>query len=240
VPELAQMLAGWPFAASLAAAVAARGLRGGRRRAALNEAVHELRRPLQAIALAAPPAGDPAAAELDLSLRMASAALERLEREINGAVAAPRRERLATAVLLEEAARRWRRRAAQRGGWLELRRAGAPPEIEGDRDRLAQALDNLIANSLEHGGPRIELSARAAGDRLALYVADSGGDAAASRRRARAGLGGRLGARGRRGHGLRIVRRIAVEHGGRFELRRSGSRTEAVLELPLAEDGQRP
>ena len=39
----------------MAAAVAAQGLRAGRRRSALNEALHELRRPLQAVALAAGP-----------------------------------------------------------------------------------------------------------------------------------------------------------------------------------------
>ncbi len=39
----------------MAATVAAQGLRAGRRRTALNEALHELRRPLQAVALASGP-----------------------------------------------------------------------------------------------------------------------------------------------------------------------------------------
>lgn len=54
---LAEFVAGWPVAASLAVAVVAQGLRAGRHRTALNEALHELRRPLQAIALAAGPPG---------------------------------------------------------------------------------------------------------------------------------------------------------------------------------------
>jgi len=40
--------------------------------------------------------------------------------------------------------------------------------------------------------------------------------------------------RRRRGHGLRVVRRVATAHGGEFQLRSSGRGTEAVLELPLA------
>jgi signal transduction histidine kinase len=44
----------------------------------------------------------------------------------------------------------------------------------------------------------------------------------------------------RRGHGLRIVGRIARDHGGRFLFDRSPSGTEAVLELPAMADGARP
>ena len=45
--------AGVPFGLSLAFAVAGERFRSTRRRAALNEALHELRRPLQALSLAA-------------------------------------------------------------------------------------------------------------------------------------------------------------------------------------------
>ena len=85
---------------------------------------------------------------------MAAAALERLDREINGeAVGAvgrrsPRR-------------RCWRRRscagaarAALRGGSLRLRLAPpARPAVDADRREISQALDNLIVNAIEHGGP---------------------------------------------------------------------------------------
>ena len=65
-------------------AVTAQGLRAGRRRSALNEALHELRRPLQAIALAVlgPRVGAPPVSRARCEL--AAAALERLDREING------------------------------------------------------------------------------------------------------------------------------------------------------------
>ena len=44
--ELAQLVAAWPLGVSLAAAAVAQGIHAGRRRSALNEALHELRRPL--------------------------------------------------------------------------------------------------------------------------------------------------------------------------------------------------
>ncbi|HEX2372295.1 MAG TPA: hypothetical protein VHI33_06730, partial [Solirubrobacterales bacterium] len=47
------LLAGWPLALTAAAILARERVRGGRRRGALNRALHELRRPLQALALGA-------------------------------------------------------------------------------------------------------------------------------------------------------------------------------------------
>ena len=76
--ELAQIVAGWPLALSMAATVAAQSLRNGRRRSALNEALHELRRPLQAVALAARPGVSGAGGDDPIGL--AAVALERLDR----------------------------------------------------------------------------------------------------------------------------------------------------------------
>jgi len=44
----------------------------------------------------------------------------------------------------------------------------------------------------------------------------------------------RLRTRGRRGHGLDVVARVAAEHGGRFLVRHDDRGTAATLELPLA------
>ena len=82
--DLAGIASGWPLAASMAVALTAQGLRAGRRRSALNEALHELRRPLQAIALAAPGMAGFGPVGSEGSVRLAAAALERLDREING------------------------------------------------------------------------------------------------------------------------------------------------------------
>ena len=105
--DLAQIGTGWPLALSMAAAVTARGLAVGRRRTAINEALHELRRPLQALALASWGGG---AAERGVpagSLQLAAVALERLEREINGEGAPTVREPVPVRPLLESAVGRW-------------------------------------------------------------------------------------------------------------------------------------
>jgi signal transduction histidine kinase len=237
-PELGQIASSWPLMATLAAAVSARGLLAGRRRTALNEALHELRRPLQALALAAPAARPGEATGLDCSVQMAAAALERLDREINGAAIAAVREPLEVGPLLEAAVARWGRSAESAGGSLRLCGAAKPARIRGDRGEILQTLDNLIANAIEHGGPRIVISAGVTADALRLAVADSGGDPRqAPRRRGLAAAIGRLTGRRRHGHGLRVVRRIAATHGGSFRLRRSAAGTEAVLDLPLVDGG---
>jgi signal transduction histidine kinase len=234
-PELAQIAGGWPFAASLAAVATAASLRAGRRRTALNEAVHELRRPLQALALAHPSAKLPEQSRLDQSLQLATAALERLERQINGepptvVVHLP----FPAAPLVIAAVGRWRARAALAGGSIELRWHAADAVLSGDRCEIAQALDNLILNAIEHGGPRIEVAATLGVGWLRVTVSDSGrrSDGGARRQGAPRPIA-RLTGRRRHGHGLRVVRRAVAAHGGDFSLRRGERGTEAVLELPL-------
>jgi signal transduction histidine kinase len=231
-PVFAQVAAGWPLAASLAA-VAVRGVYSGRRRSALNECLHELRRPLQALALAAP-AGRAEAAES--SLQLAAQALERLDREINGGGRPPVRSAAVCAdSLVGAAAARWRPWAERQGGALEVRREAGGALVAADPAALGQALDNLVVNAIEHGGPRLRLEARREAGELVLAVVDSGRrrGPAPSQRASRAV--DRLRGRHRHGHGLRVVRRVAAEHGGCFVLRRSRQGGEARLRLPLAE-----
>ena len=232
--ELAEVVAAWPLGASLAAAVAVHGVRESRRRTALNEALHELRRPLQALALASPAASGREPAAVAGSLRMAASALERLEREINGEPSDQARSHLSARLLLEAAVARWQPRAALSGRTLRLRwRAGAAV-VRGDRCLLAQALDNLVVNAIEHGGPDVVLAADLTRGRLRLAVIDRGGARPAARPGRRVGAVAGLSGRRRRGHGLKVVRRTAAAHGGEFSLHVSGLQTRAVLELPLA------
>jgi hypothetical protein len=143
--ELAQEFAGWPLAASMAVALTARALRDGRRRSAINEALHELRRPLQAIALAV---GGPAGSGggVESSMWLATAALERLDREVNGGPADSARETVRCETVLRSAVGRWRARVALGEGSLELRWWAGEATVSGDRAALEQAVDNPFAH----------------------------------------------------------------------------------------------
>ncbi|HXS46375.1 MAG TPA: HAMP domain-containing sensor histidine kinase [Solirubrobacterales bacterium] len=235
--EFAEIVAGWPFAASMVAAIAVQNLRTGRRRSALNEAMHELRRPLQAIALASGARGSGSFPVVESSVRLAAAALERLDHEVNGGALQRPAEVVEMRPTLESAVRRWRARASLGGGSLSLRWRAGRALVVGDRVELAQALDNLIVNAIEHGGPAISVDARLYKGRLRIVIADSGrASRPAARRDTPAEVITRLSGHSRRGHGLIVVRQVAADHDGRFALRRSDRGSLALFELPLKGD----
>ena len=236
---------GWSLAASMALALLALVLRDGRRRALINEALHELRRPLQALALSTDLRRGGATGGYDGSVQLAASALERLDRAVNGGRFGSTREAVRCESLLRSAVGRWRARVALGGGSLELRWWAGEAMVEGDRDALERAVDNLIVNAIEHGGPAILVEGRRREGRLRIVVADSGfaaprprrpGLADSDRGRSRSLPAGR----GGRGHGLPVVRRVAAEHRGRFVLRRSPSGSMAVLEVPLRNEQGEP
>ena len=190
-------------------------------------ALHELRRPLQVAMLALTGPGAPAGA-IDC-LDQAAAALEQLEHEL-GLRAAPRPDPCGS-VAAEELL------ADARSRWCGVREAGCPApisfavaapglELRGDRRRLGAALDNLIANGLEHGAGevRVELRPVAGGARLSVSNAadtDCRGEDDP-----------------RRGHGLGVVARTAAELGGLLgPPRRAGSEVVCELTVPAAEAG---
>lgn len=227
----------WPLAASLAAAITAQGVWAGRRRSALNEALHELRRPLQAISLAASP-GSVGLSSVESSVRLAAAALERLDCEINGRTARSVHETLLVRPLVEAAVERWKARANLIGDSLTLQWQAGGVAVDGERSELSQALDNLIVNAIEHGGPSIFVDGQLRGDRIRVSVADSGrATRPESREGTPADVIARLSGRRRRGHGLAVVRRIVADHDGRLVLHCSDLGSVAVLELPLAAGG---
>jgi two-component system, OmpR family, sensor histidine kinase TctE len=234
VSGLAEVLAGFPLAASFAIAGGIGLFREGRRRSALNEAIHELRRPLQVLALSLPSDTENAPA-LNSSLHMATAAVDRLDREINGGGAPAASAPIALRSVVEEALERWRGRAAIARRPLSLAWKARDPLLRGDGVELGQALDNLISNAFEHGGGEVRIEALEDRDLLRIVVLDEG-RVGHSQRRGGIGIGARLRGRGRHGHGLRVVRRVAAQHGGSFRLRRSSRGVEARLELPLEGD----
>jgi two-component system, OmpR family, osmolarity sensor histidine kinase EnvZ len=225
----------WPLAATVACAVTVDRLRASRRRESLNRTLHELRRPLQVMALdraSINGSGRPGGGgHLDAAL----AALADLDAEINGEQPNRLRAALDAREVITEAVGRWHSPAAMLGRELELQLPFGAPRIRTRREAIAAALDNLISNSLEHGGTRIRVTARSLHGRLRISVADStpGGRMASLAGPLRRQPSGS--ADPRRGHGLEIVSRFAAEHGGRFAFHRGDAGSISLLELPLAD-----
>lgn len=217
-----ELLSGWTPSLLFAVMATVGAIRSTRRRAAINEALHELRRPLQALTLAAGPDAGDGPAEL------AAAALEQLERRVNGERPPLRSAPVDLGAVVVAAAARWSfaGRAVDAAGTGSRRTV-----VEGDRVALSQALDNLIANALEHGEPPVAVRVTMRAGWASVVVSDAGGGVRP--RRARNPLA-RLSGRCRRGHGLVVARRTAAAHGGELELRRAGAGTAATLTLPLA------
>ncbi|HEY1284788.1 MAG TPA: ATP-binding protein [Solirubrobacterales bacterium] len=224
---LLEMLGAWPVAASVVLAASLRTLRSGRRRRALNESLHELRRPLQTIALSG--------ADRHGSVHLAAAALERLDRQINGGRPASRRDTVDVRPLLVAAVGRLLPRARAVGASLILRQKALEACVPAEPVALAQAIDNLIVNAIEHGGREIQVASESTEGFVRIVVIDSGRVPRVPARSNRVvGLASGLTGRRRRGHGLNVVRRVAAAHEGRFEMRARRDGVEAILELPLA------
>jgi signal transduction histidine kinase len=214
--------AGWPLVGLLASALIGGHLRAVRKRDALNRAIHELRRPLQLLSFGA---GARRIAPTSSPLELALAALGQLDREVNGGASPPSRS-VTIRALADAAVRRWSGRVSRDGGSIALRWRAGDAAVIADPVRIEQALDNLIANAVDHGGPRVLIDARAIGSRLRISVRDEGPGPVRNRERA-----------GRHGYGLEVVRSVAAAHRGRFALRSSQTGSVAILELPLAGSG---
>jgi signal transduction histidine kinase len=225
--ELAEVAAGLPVAASFALAGGLTTLREGRRRSALNEAMHELRRPLQVLSLSLP-ARSQAAGEVESSLMLATVALERLDREINGTSLEEPVTEVSVDGLVDEAVRRWKNTAARSGCSLHKEWNGPEAYVAGTRFALAQALDNLLSNAIEHGTGMVRIGWRREGGWVCIAVSNPGGSPPSRTSRLR-----RRGGRCRHGHGLRVVDRVARQHGGSFSLRSTRAGARASLRLPL-------
>jgi signal transduction histidine kinase len=137
--------------------------------------------------------------------------------------------------LLDDTLEAWRGAAECRGVRLS-RRCPLPAArdegvllVEGDRLRLAQAVGNLLANAIEHGGGPVEARLRVEGSWVRIEVTDGGSGLPAPVeeliRRPRH-------SRGMRGHGLAITAAIASAHGGRVAAAPSDRGARLVLELP--------
>ena len=212
-----------------------------RRRELVARACHELRGPLTAARLALHAAmrqGDAAAralAAIDLSWAAPASPSRTSRAHVAGPCAGPRRARRRRRPARREA-RTWR---MVDGVARPLGSSSSSPRcrgviVRGDASALAQAVGNLVANALEHGGGRVELRrtrARAAGcaSRSPTRVQGCPRAVGELARRPRAG-------RGRRGRGLAIAADIADRHGGRLVAAPTARGARVALELPAWRD----
>ena len=114
--------------------------------------------------------------------------------------------------------------------------------MSGDRDRLAQALDNLVANALRHGAAPVTMTARGRRATRSRSGSSDAGDGVAPAMRDRlferfaTGRG-----RGGTGLGLFIVRELARAQGGDavYESGVAGPALGHVRDQPAATPGPR-
>lgn len=150
--------------------------------------------------------------------------------------------RLHAAAIVYEAVEQGQMLAAQSGVELvrgELDRSAA---IIADRDRMVQALGNLVGNALKFtpAGGRVTVSVKKEGDEVLISVADTGPGIAPEQvphlfdRYWQANRADRRGV----GLGLSIVKGIAEAHGGDVRVRTAlGEGTTFTLVLPAADSG---
>lgn len=214
--------------------IAAREAWFAHRRSLVNRALHEARRPLQAIALALP--AGPGRLTPALPVWQAIRALGEVDRQINGG--APdqlRPEPIACRLMTEACVRRWQSRARMAGGGIEMRWTGPEAMVTGDPATLSAAIENLIVNAIEHGGPRIIVRSLVVGQRLRIEVSDNGrGERPGERGGSPAEVIARLRGRDRHGHGLNVVRSAVGDHDGNFDIAIAEEGSTATITLPCA------
>jgi nitrogen fixation/metabolism regulation signal transduction histidine kinase len=118
---------------------------------------------------------------------------------------------------------------------LERQLAPGLPAVPADRDLLARALGNLLANALDAAPPGGTVRVRTveAGGAVAVEVADTG-PGLTDEQRARLFTPYFTTKKGGTGLGLAIVQGIASDHGGRVDVRGApGSGAAFTLLLPL-------
>jgi hypothetical protein len=184
---------------------------------------------LQALVLLEDASGRPAASPPRASrrglLELATSALGDLDGAVNGGPPSRPLRRFSSRESVMACLERWRQQAIRAGGIRVYWDAG-PAMIEGNAAGLAQALDNLISNALEHGGPPVVVTGARVAGRIRVTIANGAANRATGDRHDP-----------RRGHGTEVVSQVASAHRGRFALCRTGSGCVAALELPLAEPG---
>ena len=223
-----------------------------RQRGFVADASHELRTPLAVLGAELELAGRPGRSREELVQAVASAEDEvaRLTRLTNDLLLLARSDEGRLPVrpaptpireLLNRSAERVAARAAEAGVGCEV---DVPPGLVArvDKDRVRQAVDNLIDNGLRFAprGTQIRVSGRQNGALLVIEVADGGpGFPAAflphAFERFRRPDTGRTRSDGGTGLGLAIVAAVASAHGGHASARNvPGGGAMVRIEIPIA------
>ena len=158
------------------------------------------------------------------------------------------RGRVEVGDLVAEVADRWRDRIALKGGSIEVGDLQAGWAVQGNRELLVEALDNLVGNAVEHGAADkpVNIAVEPKGKAFAFLVTDEGpGIPSEDHERVFERFHRGEGERKRRGEGtglgLWISRRIAKRHHGRLVIAKTSSAgTTMQLELPALKEEGRP
>lgn len=215
-------LPGWAYALILAIG------RHGRAEAVVR-ACHEIRGPLTAMHLALH--GSARRGELspgrvaafELELRRAALALDDLTGSRRGDIG-----EVDVSELLRCQARTWGDVARANGATLALRLAPTGSVVKADALRLAQAVGNIVANAIEHGGGEIEIRTRATPRGLRIEVTDGGPGLPAPVAELVRGRRRRHG----RGRGLSIAARALERQGSALLMMPSARGACLAFELP--------
>jgi signal transduction histidine kinase len=229
-------LGGWAAAGIATASALLSERRHARRLECVARASHELRGPITATRLGLEAGvrdrgiSRPRLRALGLELERATLALADLSAAAGGGVTGFRLEEIELDALVGDCVEALRAAAAERGAELRFEWSGPGALVLGDRLRLAQTVDNLLANAIEHGGGLVEVGGCVDGRTARLELTDDGPGLPAPV--AELALRARRG-RGWRGRGLAIASSIARDHGGRVAAAPSDRGARVVLELPV-------
>ena len=208
------------------------------------DASHELRTPLALLrtelelALRRPRTHD----ELEATVRSAAEETERLSKLASDLLLIARsdqgplplrREAVSGRELLAATERRFTTRATELGRTVAVE-PGDDEELSADRERVEQALGNLVENALVHGAGTVELSLRRNDGEVELHVRDEGPGfplAFAPRAFDRFSRADEARGHGGSGLGLAIVAAIAEAHGGAARVAANGH-ADVWLTLP--------
>jgi signal transduction histidine kinase len=159
---------------------------------------------------------------------------------LDGGGGSLRIERVPVVDLFDRVTARHERAAQSAGVALHTCIEPGAEQIDGDRDRLEQALQNLAANAIRYAprGSTLRLAAKPVAGGVALSVEDEGVEGIAAEHlphifdRFYKADASRVGVKGGSGLGLSIVKAIVERHGGTISVASRPGRTVFEMVLP--------